>query len=814
MNLKAIQIFLTVFVFSYNLNAQVPTISEGYYTTEVPEPANGGFYSQNGKYGIITTDNKRLPLSYDLILHGINSYIAKKDGKFFILNKAGEKITDFYYDSINVLNGNYVVRNKNKFGLINPEFKEILSLKYAGIVATNNFISVIKTNKGDTSIVFNKTLKEFKQPIEYLDVLYNLAIIKSGGKFGVITNETVIPFIYDSIATEINFTDKKQNKNFKRINYSGIARIPFFDLITIKAGKYGLINIDGKEIFEPEYDKITRMNNRQFILAEKNKKFSVYFTSEKIKVADEFERVYSGSQALIIAVKNNRSGALNFKGEEVVPFLYDAGGINVLSKYIIVSRNGKKGLLNFKGEVLIQPEYDEINSFYESGFDNFFQIRLNNKYGVSTSNGIILQPEFIYVDADDNYFTVVTTDSLIGIADKTGNFILQPKYKYVHKSDTKNSIFKILKDSAGIYLFNLINKSIFPKTFVHYGYVLDDENLYNPLNKNKHYLLLLKDVNGKFGMMNEITGENDIPFEYENIYQRFSDSKHTYFAAKKNGKSGLINELNKEVIPFIYDTLDLDFADGYGSQNRIVASLKGKYGVINLDNEVLIPFKYIFLKSVSGTGIFKAKLKNDYAIITAKNKMLTDKTFDEVANFERDNYEEEKSEKTLVFKGGRMQILKSNGEMINETEEMSPHIGFKTFGDLKEALIAALNSSNDSLLKVFAVKISPSSHILYYLKHNVLNGKDIASISIENIREKYFNDLKLFKERYWKQPIAFDKRSLTEIPDYTIHKSGIVTNARNNDHAFGNTKYLEKILRNSIKINGFWISTYFMRIRN
>lgn len=809
-----IPIIFTFFLSCHNLIAQVPIISEGYYASEVPETSNGGIYSQNGKYGIITTDNKRLPLSYDLILYGINSYIAKKDGKFFILNKAGERITDINYDSINVLNGNYLVKNKNKYGLINPEFKEILPVKYAGIFATNNFISVIKSNKGDTTIVFNNSLKEFKQTIEYLDVLYNLAIVKSGGKFGIITPETVVPFIYDSIATEINFSDKKQNKNFKRINYSGISRTPFFDLITIKDGKYGLINIDGKEIFEPGYDKITRMNNRQIILAEKNKKFSVYFNSNKIKVADEFDRVYSEGQRLLIAVKNNRSGALNFKGEPVVPFLYDAGGITVLNNYIIVAKNGKKGLLNFKGEVLIQPEYDEINSFYENGFDSFFRTKLNNKYGVSTSNGIILQPDFIYVDADENYFTVVTIDSLIGLADKTGNFILQPKYKYIHKSDTKNSIFKILKDSSGIYLFNLISKSIFPETFVHYGYVLDDENLYNPFNGNKQYLLLLKNANGKFGMMNEITGDNDIPFVYENIYQRFSDSKHTYFAAKKNGKSGLINELNKEVIPFIYDTLDLDFADGYGSQYRIVASLKGKYGVISLDNKVLVPFKYAFIKSVSGNGIFKAKLKNEYAVITADNKMLTDKTFDEVANFERDNYEEEKSEKTLVFKGGRMQILKSNGELLKETEEMSPHIGFKTFGDLKQALITALNSSSDSLLKVFAVKISPSAHILYYLKNNVFNGEKIGPISSENVSEKYFNDLKLFKERYWKQPISFDKRSLNEIPDYTLHKSGVVTNARNNDHAFGNTKYLEKILRNSIKINGFWVSTYFMRIRN
>ena len=77
---------------------------------------------------------------------------------------------------------------------------------------------------------------------------------------------------------------------------------------------------------------------------------------------------------------------------------------------------------------------------------------------------------------------------------------------------------------------------------------------------------------------------------------------------------------------------------------------------------------------------------------------------------------------------------------------------------------------------------------------------------------RYLEELTTFKNRYYKS-ILFDKKSLTTVEDYTIYDGEVYTNKRTTDHTFGNVKYLEKFLRNSFKVNGYWISPYFMSHR-
>ncbi|MFO7862961.1 MAG: hypothetical protein R6U85_03090, partial [Salinivirgaceae bacterium] len=86
-------------------------------------------------------------------------------------------------------------------------------------------------------------------------------------------------------------------------------------------------------------------------------------------------------------------------------------------------------------------------------------------------------------------------------------------------------------------------------------------------------------------------------------------------------------------------------------------------------------------------------------------------------------------------------------------------------------------------------------------------------VDISYIKEKYYNDLLQFKHNYWNKNsgLGYERTALTEVIDYTLYSDGFITNKRNTDHAFGNVKYLEKILRNAVKINGFWISSYFMK---
>ena len=236
----------------------------------------------------------------------------------------------------------------------------------------------------------------------------------------------------------------------------------------------------------------------------------------------------------------------------------------------------------------------------------------------------------------------------------------------------------------------------------------------------------------------------------------------------------------------------------------------------NLKDEVVIPFQYSFLQRISYSGLFKAKTGKQYQIIDKDGEPISKNSFDEDTNFERvdNNYSKDYIFQGLTFSNGKMRVIDSKGNLISSEKPMHPHNGYETFDELKFALIKALDSNDDVLLKEFVDKIAPSEHILYYLKQNLFD-KSTLYVNIDYIKEKYLRDLLTFKHSEWKTDTNFGityNRSSLNVVDYTKYSEryGIVTNTRTSDHAYGDTRFMEKLLRNAVKVNGYWISTYFM----
>ena len=56
----------------------------------------------------------------------------------------------------------------------------------------------------------------------------------------------------------------------------------------------------------------------------------------------------------------------------------------LLGTFFKVMNNGKIGLVNDRGEEIIPTKYDDIGSY-----DSFFSLRLNNKSGYATTEGVL-----------------------------------------------------------------------------------------------------------------------------------------------------------------------------------------------------------------------------------------------------------------------------------------------------------------------------------------------------------------------------------------------------------------------------------------
>ena len=328
--------------------------------------------------------------------------------------------------------------------------------------------------------------------------------------------------------------------------------------------------------------------------------------------------------------------------------------------------------------------------------------------------------------------------------------------------------------------------------------------------------MFVKGKNGKYGLLNETTEVLDVPMAYDQIIQRFQSEENIYFSVRNGNKYGLINAKNQQIIPFQYDFIDVSLIESnYNDLSDIsygVIVKKGKkFGTVSLKNQVQIPFVYDDLQRISEKGLFKAKKGKEYQIINSKNEVVNKGPFDEVANFEQINGRETALQ-ALTFHDNKMKVINEKGKFLSEEVAMNPHEGYATFDELKKTLIKALDSSDDTLLKDFANKIAPSDHLLYFFKENLFSKRSLGFTDVKYIKEKYYNDLLEFKRSRWndKSDFGYNHSSLTDVVDYTLYKEDYVTNARTKDHAFGDTRFVEKVLRNAIKVNGFWISTYFM----
>ena len=185
-----------------------------------------------------------------------------------------------------------------------------------------------------------------------------------------------------------------------------------------------------------------------------------------------------------------------------------------------------------------------------------------------------------------------------------------------------------------------------------WGYV--DENgkeiiplgVYEFLNPIDEENMILAKKNGKEGYI-DILQKVLIPFEYDDI-GIFSDNGIA--PAKKEGKWGGLDRKGNTIIPFIYDEL------GYFYKSDLAVIKKnGKYGFINGKGKIIIPLLYDNANQTMSDNVVIASQKGKWAFFNNQGKQLTDFLYDEI----KTDYVNDDKEDTY-FKGGVVIAMKNN----------------------------------------------------------------------------------------------------------------------------------------------------------
>ena len=157
--------------------------------------------------------------------------------------------------------------------------------------------------------------------------------------------------------------------------------------------------------------------------------------------------------------------------------------------------------------------------------------------------------------------------------------------------------------------------------------------------------------NGKTGIIDE-QGKVIIPIEYDDI----SDFKDGLFFAKKSKKYGMIDINENIIIPFEYKKIR------FFSEGLALALVNGKAVYLNRKNETIIEpdYKFNFLGDFSN-GLASVRKNNKYGYINNKNEIIIPIIYDKALPF--------KENKAIVKKDGISYIINTKGKIIKNISE-------------------------------------------------------------------------------------------------------------------------------------------------
>lgn len=157
--------------------------------------------------------------------------------------------------------------------------------------------------------------------------------------------------------------------------------------------KLGLINSDGKILFEPSYNiSIQHFRNDIFILGKKRNYKLVNHLSEQVFPGDYNYIEKLKNNTLRLRIRDHSKfkdtfGLIDENLEYIVPIIYQNLDLFDNNTYK-VRKDNRVGLLNEKGEIIFHCQFDDIGYY----IDGFAKIKIANSWGVVNTIGRIIIP--------------------------------------------------------------------------------------------------------------------------------------------------------------------------------------------------------------------------------------------------------------------------------------------------------------------------------------------------------------------------------------------------------------------------------------
>lgn len=443
-------------------------------------------------------------------------------------------------------------------------------------------------------------------------------------KKGLIIFLIISLIIFIFICYNVFSKKDKYNINFEEIN----QRQYFLEFDE----KYGVINKDGEEIIDTNFDMIQIPN-----------------PSKDIFVCMSNYNAETGSYETKIYNKNREELFTNYEKVEAISRQESLDNIPYEKSVLKYKENGKYGLINLSGEKITKPIYDDIQALeYKEGM---LTVKQNDKFGIININGDeIIKVKYDGIQADqyslnENHnkkagfiVSIKTNDGYkFGYINYKGKTLLETEYNEIAR-------INYINDDESVYLVAFKNGQA--GLFKNKSKVLENE--YEDIQFDNINNLLILQRNGKQGV-SDLDGKKIIQLEYDNIIitgnsinaqkgdkvtvfnsegeklknSNFisvleTDNKNYFITIDKNENYGVIDKDDNVIIDNKYTFIDYLF------DNYFVAQNEQKIGIVDDKGKEVIKFDYDVLQKIEGTDLIQG-IKNENIDLIDKNmkKILT-----------------------------------------------------------------------------------------------------------------------------------------------------------------------------------------------
>lgn len=331
-----------------------------------------------------------------------------------------------------------------------------------------------------------------------------------------------------------------------------------------KDGKYGLIDLNGKELLPTEYDEIIGLNGiENSILIKKDDKYGLVNDTGSVIIEPNYKEIKNLGETYregyITIDENDKYGVIGATKMKLLDNKYDNIEQVYLSDYYLVTENGERKVINSSGETILNSGFDQISSKTEDGFIYVSQ----GLYGeINTTGEVQIEPTYQDLKQVKKGVYIAKNNDRYGIIDNEGNTMIPFDYTLI----TYNKDAKLFIADDANYNTTIINENYESKI----------TGILSEINTTKSYIRMRVDDEYKY---------YDLSCQEKTNIEVLEDN--TLFLSKKDGKYGFVDKKGNVVVDYIYD--DATEQNEYGF---VAVKKDGKWGAIDKDGKVVVELIY------------------------------------------------------------------------------------------------------------------------------------------------------------------------------------------------------------------------------